>query len=499
MSMELKIHEDEVVTADTARLRFQPFLFAYATLVDHQTFEELSFLADESTRILSGVLASSMYTLKDPENPPNFGSFFVFPDISVRKEGVFRLKIALYRMEGNGGKKENESSEDESFSGGKKSKKAKKVDNSKAPAKNSYSKSPSYSARPPPFDPYAQPSYRPPPPGYYPNYPPYPYDPAIKPNFPPPVRPGHVPPRSMGYPDRDPVYSRQPFDPKTDPSDHKPRFPEVHEDEGPLSVLQKAAEYHSAQRAHVSSSEDFDYPPKSQSHSPNSKTDDHKYDDEHLATSAGSLLKDQDGIPATKKRRLEARPRDLHRDYTLQSVDGKSSNLPPITAHNDNESESRQSARDDEHKLPPNYDMRGSPTKSHPHAVYPPHYYRPPPYYYPYPPYNYPPHYPPKDAPQDYYRPPIPVRPKPPHDPHYPPPHYPQHHPYYPPHPGPYPPYYGRPHRESELPAEREDNRRGPYHPPTGHIQSEVPNREYENPASQATERKQWPWVKDEQ
>ncbi|KAJ3324410.1 hypothetical protein HDV06_006821 [Boothiomyces sp. JEL0866] len=564
--VELKIHEDEAVTAESARLRFQPFLFAYATLVDHQTFEELSFLADESTRILSGVLASSLYSLKDPENPPNFGSFFVFPDISVRKEGVFRLKIALYRMEGgngdplaprkviqkasimtepfevyssksfpapaaatllsrsfaeqglklklrkqhrNGGKKDNESSDDESFSAGKKGKKTKKDGHKSSQSKSSYPPAPNYPARPQSYDSYPPQSYRPPPPNYYPNYPPYPYDPSGKPNFPPAnIRPGQ---RPTAYPERDANYGRS-YDTKDTkaPSDFKPSqaFPEVHEDDGPLSMLQKAAEYHSSQRGHVSTSSisediksDYNYHPHPITNSPPSKgNDEHKVDHEGLSRNDGPPLKEPDaGNQTVKKRRLEARPRDITRDYTLPPIDGKANVLPPIGVPTEiDHPDQRHQNKNEDHNINSSYERRDSPTqtKGHLHAPYPPApYYRPPPqYYYPYPPYGYPPHYPPKEGAQDYYRPPYPGRPRPPPESHYPP-HYPHHGHYYPPPHAAYPPYYPRPpHREADNSVERDEAHRSPY-PANGNSQ---PVGEYER-TLQTTEKKQWPWVKDEQ
>ncbi|ORY01937.1 hypothetical protein K493DRAFT_255247 [Basidiobolus meristosporus CBS 931.73] len=43
---------------------------------------------------ISGTLCSSLYKLKDIDN--TYGGFFIFPEISVRVEGDFRLKFKLY-------------------------------------------------------------------------------------------------------------------------------------------------------------------------------------------------------------------------------------------------------------------------------------------------------------------------------------------------------------------------------------------------------------------
>ncbi|KAJ3324406.1 hypothetical protein HDV06_006817 [Boothiomyces sp. JEL0866] len=67
---------------------FQPILFAYASLVDKDSLEEIVYLADGSTKILMGSLSSSLYTLNDPEKELSFGKFFVFPDVTVRQEDL---------------------------------------------------------------------------------------------------------------------------------------------------------------------------------------------------------------------------------------------------------------------------------------------------------------------------------------------------------------------------------------------------------------------------
>ncbi|KAI9230348.1 MAG: velvet factor, partial [Piptocephalis tieghemiana] len=55
-------------------------------------------MEDRTTRSTLGGVVSSLYHLKDMDNTD--GGFFVFPDISVRMEGLFRLKFSLYEIIG---------------------------------------------------------------------------------------------------------------------------------------------------------------------------------------------------------------------------------------------------------------------------------------------------------------------------------------------------------------------------------------------------------------
>lgn len=43
---------------------------------------------------------SSLYHLKDAENANEDAGFFVFPDLSVRTEGSYRLKLSLFEVVG---------------------------------------------------------------------------------------------------------------------------------------------------------------------------------------------------------------------------------------------------------------------------------------------------------------------------------------------------------------------------------------------------------------
>lgn len=60
------------------------------------TGEELHLLEDGKARFLTGTPVSSLYHLKDIDNSD--AAFFVFPDLGVRKEGIYRLKLSLFEI-----------------------------------------------------------------------------------------------------------------------------------------------------------------------------------------------------------------------------------------------------------------------------------------------------------------------------------------------------------------------------------------------------------------
>ncbi|KAI8897696.1 velvet factor-domain-containing protein [Globomyces pollinis-pini] len=99
--VELHIKDSKDDDSDSSRFLYNPFLFAYATLLEPQTLEEIHLLPDGTSRILAGSIASCLYHLKDPEKDNAFGAFFVFPDIAIRQEGTFRLKITLFKISGD--------------------------------------------------------------------------------------------------------------------------------------------------------------------------------------------------------------------------------------------------------------------------------------------------------------------------------------------------------------------------------------------------------------
>ncbi|KAH8092170.1 velvet factor, partial [Cristinia sonorae] len=49
----------------------------------------------------TGSVVSSLYHLKDSEHGNEDAGFFVFPDLSVRTEGSYRLKLSLFEVVGS--------------------------------------------------------------------------------------------------------------------------------------------------------------------------------------------------------------------------------------------------------------------------------------------------------------------------------------------------------------------------------------------------------------
>ncbi|KAG0015802.1 hypothetical protein BGZ82_001291 [Podila clonocystis] len=66
---------------------------------ERETSDSL-LLKDSRTKATTGSCVSSLYPLKDFEDSGNESGFFVFPDLSVRMEGSYRLKFCLYEMTG---------------------------------------------------------------------------------------------------------------------------------------------------------------------------------------------------------------------------------------------------------------------------------------------------------------------------------------------------------------------------------------------------------------
>lgn len=75
-----------------------PYLFMYAMLCHADTDEELHLLNDGKTRYTSGSCVSCLYHLKDIDG--SHQGFFVFPDLSIRVEGRYRLKLCLFEIIG---------------------------------------------------------------------------------------------------------------------------------------------------------------------------------------------------------------------------------------------------------------------------------------------------------------------------------------------------------------------------------------------------------------
>ncbi|KAJ1980749.1 hypothetical protein H4R33_005396 [Dimargaris cristalligena] len=76
-----------------------PYYFMFATLTNEEGTREIHILSDFHTHIIRGSVVSSIYHAKDTDNVE--GAFFVFPDISVRVEGTYRLKFSLFEIVGS--------------------------------------------------------------------------------------------------------------------------------------------------------------------------------------------------------------------------------------------------------------------------------------------------------------------------------------------------------------------------------------------------------------
>ncbi|KAG0224453.1 hypothetical protein BGW42_005083 [Actinomortierella wolfii] len=72
----------------------------HASLVEKDTKEEVHLIKDNKTKATTGSSVSSLYPLKDTDDSSTDSGFFVFPDLSVRMEGTYRLKFCLYEMVG---------------------------------------------------------------------------------------------------------------------------------------------------------------------------------------------------------------------------------------------------------------------------------------------------------------------------------------------------------------------------------------------------------------
>lgn len=76
-----------------------PYYFMYAMLADAESDEELHLLSDGKTRYTTGSCVSCLYHLKDIDGSEQ--GFFVFPDLSIRVEGRYRLKLCLFETIGH--------------------------------------------------------------------------------------------------------------------------------------------------------------------------------------------------------------------------------------------------------------------------------------------------------------------------------------------------------------------------------------------------------------
>lgn len=89
--------ESSSTVLTSASLIQSPYLFCFAALCKPDEDKELHISDDGRTKFISGNVVSSLYHLRDPQDGSAEG-FFVFPDIGVRVEGKYRLKMSLYEM-----------------------------------------------------------------------------------------------------------------------------------------------------------------------------------------------------------------------------------------------------------------------------------------------------------------------------------------------------------------------------------------------------------------
>ncbi|CAG8630317.1 4375_t:CDS:2 [Cetraspora pellucida] len=94
--IQLKVYDDNLPQSEKNSFLQNPYFFMYASLVAPDTNEELHLLRDGKTRSTTGSVVSSLYHLKDVDNSD--AGFFVFPDLSVRMEGTYRLKLSLFEI-----------------------------------------------------------------------------------------------------------------------------------------------------------------------------------------------------------------------------------------------------------------------------------------------------------------------------------------------------------------------------------------------------------------
>ncbi|KAL1921192.1 uncharacterized protein VTP21DRAFT_10908 [Calcarisporiella thermophila] len=81
---------------DAQRFLQNPFIFMLATLVSADGENHRTSGRNSACPPLTGGIVSSLYRLKDVDNSD--AGFFVFPELSVRVEGWFRLKFSLYSI-----------------------------------------------------------------------------------------------------------------------------------------------------------------------------------------------------------------------------------------------------------------------------------------------------------------------------------------------------------------------------------------------------------------
>lgn len=96
--VQLKVIDSKLSPTEKNNFLQNPYYFMYASLMAGDLDEEIHLLRDGRTRSTTGSVVSSLYHLKDIDNTD--AGFFVFPDLSVRMEGDYRLKLSLFEIIG---------------------------------------------------------------------------------------------------------------------------------------------------------------------------------------------------------------------------------------------------------------------------------------------------------------------------------------------------------------------------------------------------------------
>ncbi|KAI8338048.1 velvet factor [Chlamydoabsidia padenii] len=78
---------------ETKKCLQSPFYYLVANLVDAENNDQLLLPAHD---YLSGTTVSSLHRLRDIDNQD--GGFYVFGDLSVKKNGIFKLQFSLFEI-----------------------------------------------------------------------------------------------------------------------------------------------------------------------------------------------------------------------------------------------------------------------------------------------------------------------------------------------------------------------------------------------------------------
>ena len=98
--VQLKVYSNANNLSSRSDLSFNhfqsPYFFVYCSLATEHTDQELHLLSETKTRYTTGNVTSSVYCLRDLDLSEVLVA--VFPDVSVRVEGRFRLKFSLFEI-----------------------------------------------------------------------------------------------------------------------------------------------------------------------------------------------------------------------------------------------------------------------------------------------------------------------------------------------------------------------------------------------------------------